>query len=140
MPAGTRSDPRKLVRLGLWPTTSRFSRLRESLEEFLELFEGGVGGEGVGVEDVGLVAGLGADQRGGLQAALERAGDDEVELDFMALRTWASCRQWRLPSLSRGRLTSRSGLARRVPALAWRRMKRFIRLQSVYCKGFPGDF
>ena len=28
----------------------------------------------------GLVAGLGADEGGGLQAALERAGDDEVEL------------------------------------------------------------
>ena len=37
---------------------------------------------------------------------------------FMALRTWASWRQWRLPSLSRGRLWSRTGLARFMPALA----------------------
>ena len=34
------------------------------------------------MQDAGFVAGLGADERRGLQAALERAGDDEVELDL----------------------------------------------------------
>jgi len=50
-------------------------------EELLEVLEGGFGGERGGVEDLGFVAGLGADERGGLEAAFEGAGDDEVELD-----------------------------------------------------------
>ena len=36
------------------------------------------------------------------------------KLRLRALRTWASWRHWVLPSLSRGRLMSRSGLARRA--------------------------
>ena len=36
--AGTRSEPRKLVRLGLWPTTSRFSRSEYSLRSFWNLW------------------------------------------------------------------------------------------------------
>jgi hypothetical protein len=48
--------------------------------ERIEVFQGGVGGKGLGVEDVGLIAGLGADEGGGLEAALEGAGDDEVEV------------------------------------------------------------
>jgi len=54
-------------------------------EEVLEVFEGCFGGERGGVEDLGFVAGLGADERGGLEAALERAGDDEVELDVQGV-------------------------------------------------------
>jgi hypothetical protein len=50
-------------------------------EKFLEVFEGGFGGEGGGVQDLGLVAGLGADERCGLETALKGAGDDQVELD-----------------------------------------------------------
>jgi len=42
-------------------------------EKLLEVFEGGVGGEGGGVQDLGFVAGLGADQGGGLEAAFEGA-------------------------------------------------------------------
>ena len=42
-------------------------------EELLEVFEGGFGGERGGVQDLGLVAGLGADEGGGLEAALEGA-------------------------------------------------------------------
>lgn len=48
-------------------------------QEALELGEGGGGCEGVGEEDALLVAGLGGDELGGLLAALEGAGDDEVE-------------------------------------------------------------
>jgi len=51
-------------------------------QQALELREGGGGGESVGDEDFGFVAGLGADQLGGLQAALEWAGDDQVEADL----------------------------------------------------------
>jgi hypothetical protein len=51
------------------------------VQELVEVLESGVGGEGVGVEDLGFVADLGADERGGLEAALEGAGDDEIELD-----------------------------------------------------------
>ncbi len=110
------------------------------VEEFLEVLQGGFGGEAVGEQDLGFVAGLGADEGGGLQAAFERAGDDEVELDFRALRTWASCRQWRLPSLSRGRFRSRRGFVRRIPALAWRRMKRFIVSSHSSPDMFLGDW
>ena len=51
------------------------------MEEALELWIGRARREGVGDEDGGLVAGLGADELCGLQAALERAGDDEIEVD-----------------------------------------------------------
>ena len=56
------------------------------VEELLEVFEGGVGGEGGGVQDLGFVAGLGADEGGGLEAALERARDDEVELEVQGVQ------------------------------------------------------
>ena len=50
------------------------------VEELLEVLLGGLGGEGVGEEDLGFVAGFGADEGGGLKAALEGARDDEIEL------------------------------------------------------------
>ena len=49
--------------LGLWPTTSTFSWRARTRAEGVGTREGGVGGEGVGDEDRGLVAGLGADER-----------------------------------------------------------------------------
>jgi hypothetical protein len=42
-------------------------------EELLKVFEGGVGSEGGGVQDLGFVAHLGADERRGLEATFERA-------------------------------------------------------------------
>ena len=51
-------------------------------QQALELGERGGGGERVGDEDLGLVAGLGADELRGLQAAFEGAGDDEVEAEL----------------------------------------------------------
>ena len=51
-------------------------------QEALELREGGGGGERIGDDDFLLVAGLGGDELGGLLAALERAGDDEVEAEI----------------------------------------------------------
>ena len=48
-------------------------------EKALELGVGGGGGERIGEEDVLLVSGLGGDELGGLLAALEGAGDDEVK-------------------------------------------------------------
>ncbi len=56
-----------------------FARL---LEEVLEVGEGGFGGERFGVEDLGLVAGLGGDELGGLEGAFEGARDDEIEVDL----------------------------------------------------------
>ena len=48
----TSSEPRKVVRLGLWPTTSTFSYWsRHSLEQLLEVVQGGLGGEGGGEQD-----------------------------------------------------------------------------------------
>jgi hypothetical protein len=51
------------------------------LEEALEILEGCGGCERVGLQDRGFVSGLGPNERRSLEAALERAGDDEVELD-----------------------------------------------------------
>ena len=56
------------------------------LEKLLEIFEGGFGGEGRGGHNLGLVACLGAYEGGGLEAAFERAGDDEVELDVQCVQ------------------------------------------------------
>jgi hypothetical protein len=50
------------------------------LEECVEVFEGGFGGEGLGEQNVGVVAHLVGDERGGLEASLEGARDDEVEV------------------------------------------------------------
>jgi hypothetical protein len=55
-------------------------------EKLLEVFESGVGGECGGVQDLGFVASLGADERRGLEAALEGAGDDQVELDVQRVQ------------------------------------------------------
>src|SRR6185437_6584228 len=56
------------------------------VEKPLEVVEGGFGSESVGDLDGGFVAGLGAYQRGGLHAALEIAGDDEIELYFQRIQ------------------------------------------------------
>ena len=50
------------------------------VEKLLEVLLGGLGGEGVGEQDLGFVAGFGAYEGGGLEAALEGARDDEIEL------------------------------------------------------------
>ena len=55
-------------------------------QELLEVLLGGLGGEGVGEQDLGLVAGLGADEGGGLEAALEGARDDEIELYLQCIQ------------------------------------------------------
>lgn len=55
------------------------------VQELEEIGEGGGGGECGREQDLRLVAGLGADERGGLEAALERARDDQVELDFQVI-------------------------------------------------------
>ena len=51
------------------------------LQELVEVLESCRWFKGIGLDDLGLVAGLGSEQRGGLEAALEGTGDDEVELD-----------------------------------------------------------
>ena len=51
-------------------------------EHVLKGFEGRVGGEGGADLNFAVVAELGADELRGLQGALERAGDDDVDLDF----------------------------------------------------------
>ncbi len=55
------------------------------VEELLKVLEGGFGGEAVGEQNLGLVAGLGAYEGGGLEAAFEGAGDYEVELNFQGV-------------------------------------------------------
>ena len=48
----------------------------------LELGEGSGGGERVRDEELLFVASLGGDELGGLLSALERAGDDEIEVEI----------------------------------------------------------
>ena len=76
------SWPRNWLRLGLWPTTRTFSEAELSRKQALELGEGCGGGEGVGDEDLLLVASLGGDELGGLLGALEGARDDEIEVEL----------------------------------------------------------
>ena len=52
--AGTRSEPRKLVRLGLWPTTSRFSWPRHSWRSFWKSLRVASGARRVGDAGSGL--------------------------------------------------------------------------------------
>jgi hypothetical protein len=54
-------------------------------EELMEVLERSGGGEAFGLKDLGFVAGLGADERGGLEAALEGTRDDKVELDVQGI-------------------------------------------------------
>jgi hypothetical protein len=56
------------------------------VEKTLELFKCALRGERGGVENLGFVAGFGADERGGLEATLERARDDEIELDVECIQ------------------------------------------------------
>jgi hypothetical protein len=101
------------------------------VEKPLEVVEGGFGSESVGDLDGGFVAGLGAYQRGGLHAALEIAGDDEIELYFQRIQDIRELEAVAFAVFVQWRFLSRRGLARRVPALAWRRMKRFIGLVFI---------
>ena len=56
--------------------------LVETADEVVKLLHGGFRRESFRDLDFAFVAGFGADQRGGLQGALERAGDDAVELNI----------------------------------------------------------
>jgi len=54
----------------------------EAADEILKLLHGGVGSEGFRDFDFAFVTGFGADERSGLQGALERARYDAVKLDI----------------------------------------------------------
>ena len=54
-------------------------------EQLLEVAEGGLGRERVRQQNLRLVSSLGPDQRGSLEAALQRTGDNEVELNLQSI-------------------------------------------------------
>ena len=56
------------------------------LKELLKVLEGGRRSERGGVLNLGFIAGFGADERRGLEAAFERARDDHVELDVESVQ------------------------------------------------------
>jgi hypothetical protein len=56
------------------------------IEELLEVLLGGLGGEGVGEQDLWLVAGFGAYEGGRLEAAFQGARNDEVELYLQCIQ------------------------------------------------------
>ena len=56
------------------------------VEELLEVLLGGLGGERFREQYLGLEAGLGAYEGGGLEAALEGARDDEIEVYLQCIQ------------------------------------------------------
>lgn len=63
--------------------------VRKAGDELVKGRDVGVGVQGFGDEDFGVIAGLSADERSGLKGALERAGDDEVKLDVESVKVAA---------------------------------------------------
>ena len=78
-PEGARSDPKKI---GVVADDEDVVVFHQAADQVLELLHPGFGGQTFGYLDFAVVAGLSADQRCGLERALERAGDDAVELDI----------------------------------------------------------
>ena len=83
---------------------------RALAQQLLELGEGGVGRERGGGENLRLVAHLGADQRGGLHGALQRAGDDEVELELHGVEDMGELEAVALAVLVEGTLVVEDGI------------------------------
>ena len=79
-PVSLMTRPRKSRKLGLWPT----SRIESWRAYFSSIFwksaKPGLGTQRVFLDQLALVAHFISDQRGGLHSALERAGDDDVDL------------------------------------------------------------
>ena len=84
-----------------------FIQTADKVEEFLH---GGFGSEGFGDFDFAVVAGFGADQRGGLEGALEGAGDDAVELDIQGVEEAADEKALLLSFLIEGPLDIYNGV------------------------------
>jgi len=55
-------------------------------KKLLKVFEGSGGRKGVRLNDLTLIACFGGDKLGGLKAALERAGQDKVELRLLIVQ------------------------------------------------------
>jgi hypothetical protein len=68
-------------------------------EHLLEVEKRSLRGERVREKNLGLVAGLGSDERGGLEAPLERAGYDEIELNLQRVEDVGKVQALPLPIL-----------------------------------------
>jgi len=68
------------------PDEEEILAVRIVAEELLEVLDCCGGGERVGVKDLGFVPCLSADERGGLEAALQWAGDNQIELDVQCIQ------------------------------------------------------
>jgi len=56
------------------------------VKKMLEFVKVGFGGKCSGEQDLRLVAGFGADERSGLHASFEIAGDDDIKLDLQRIQ------------------------------------------------------
>jgi len=56
------------------------------VNEMLEVVKGGFGGKRTGEQNLGFVASFGADERSGLHASFEIAGDDDIKLDLQCIQ------------------------------------------------------
>jgi hypothetical protein len=74
------------------------------VEELLEVLQGSLGSEGVGEQDLSLVAGLGSDKGGGLEAAFKRTGNDKVELYLQCIQYICEMKAVTLAVLVKGAL------------------------------------
>jgi hypothetical protein len=118
--SGDQEGSEKCSEVGIVADNEEILGVGAVLEEFLEIFVGGGGGEPVGLEYFGFVAGLGADKRRGLEAALEGAGNDEVKLDVEGVEDVGELKAVALAFLVEGTLAveERVGAARSGASVA----------------------
>ena len=79
-PVSLITRPRKSRRLGLWPTSRMESWRGVLLQHFLKIGEARLGTQRVFLDQLAFVAHFVSHQCRGLRGALERAGDDDVDL------------------------------------------------------------
>jgi len=107
---GNEERAEECVEVGIVSDDEQVLVAGELAQKLLELGEGGVGRERGGGEDFGLVAHLGADERGGLHGALQGAGDDEVELELHGVEDMGELEAVALAVLVEGTLVVEDGI------------------------------
>jgi hypothetical protein len=109
-------------------------------DEFVEVFEGAGGGEGVGVEDLGFVAGLVGNEGGGLEAALEWAGDDEIEVDVEGIEDVGELEAVALTLFVEGTFDVENRVGTGCAGARVPEDKEVHKTPTVYCKRVSGWF
>ena len=118
--AGSAADSeeraKKDGKIGVVPNDQDVVIAVETADHLVEGGDAGVGAECFRDEDSGVIAGFGADERSGLERALERAGDDEIKLYIQGIEVAADEQtlllallvEW-APDVNEGICAARSG-------------------------------